>query len=267
MSVSDLTQSAPPVRGRPRAHLERGKPLDEAVARTLTTDAPWARAAVAPIVAVLSLAVLIPVVVIATGLPRHGDGTGAYSLIGELLLGVVVLLAARPLAVRYDGWTSAVGLGRPVRGDGKRVAVWFLAQLGVRFCVAFVLAIAVPHLPHVGNLTGTKQLGAAGITMLLLAGVVVAPVVEELAFRGMLLRALMRRLPYWPAAGLSSLVFAALHAPTARSWTGAVAIVLFIYAFGLVQCQLVRRTARLAPAMGVHAVSNLLTIVAALAAG
>ena len=256
---------APPTSGRSSRHLERGHPLDQAVARTLTADAPWVRAAVTPIGAVLLLAVLIPVVVIAADLPRHGDVAAGYSLIGELLLGAVVVLAVRPLARRHGGWAAAVGLTGPVRGDGKRIALWFLAQLGVRFCVAVVLAIVVPDLPHVGNLTGTKQLGAPGIAMLLVAGAVVAPVVEEIAFRGALLRALMRRLPYWPAAGISSLLFAALHAPTASSWIGALVIVLFIYAFGLVQCQLVRRTARLAPAMGVHAVSNLLTIVAALA--
>ena len=256
---------APPTVGRSNRHLERGQPLDQAVARTLTEPGPWVRAALTPIVAVVLLAVLIPVVVIGADLPRHGDVAAGYSLAGELLLGAVVVIAARPLAVRYGGWRLALGLDPPVRGDGKRVLIWLLAQFGVRFCVALVLAIAVPDLPHVGNLTGARTLGVPGMAMLLAAGVLVAPIVEEIAFRGVLLRALMRRLPYWPAAGISSFVFGLLHAPTASSWTGALVIVLFIYAFGLVQCQLVRRTARLAPAMGVHAASNLLTIVAALA--
>jgi len=89
---------------------------------------------------------------------------------------------------------------------------------------------------------------------------------EEIAFRGLMLRAMMRRLGYWPAAGLSSLVFALLHAPAVPDLQSAIVLVLVIYVFGLLQCQLVRRRVRLAPAAGVHASINLVTLVAALAA-
>jgi membrane protease YdiL (CAAX protease family) len=260
------TVEAPAAGRGPAGHLEPGRPLDDAVAATLTTPGPWLRAAVAPIVAVVALGVLIPLVVVAADLPRHGDVAALYSLVGELLLGAVILIATRRVARSCGGWRAAIGLTPPVRGDGKRVLAWFGIQFGVRFGLALVLAVAAPDLRNAGNLAGVDDLGPAGIAMLIVAAGVVAPFVEEIAFRGVLLRALMRRVSYWPAAGISSLVFALLHAPTASSWAGAVAVVLFIYAFGLVQCQLVRRTARLAPAIGVHAVVNVLTITAALAA-
>jgi uncharacterized protein len=260
------TVEAPPTIGRPPTHLQAGRPLDDAVAGTLGTPAPWVRAAVAPIVAVLAIGVLIPLLVVLADLPRHGDVAAAYSLVGELLLGAIVLLAARPVARRYGGWRAAFGLTAPEAGDGKRIVAWFGIQFAVRFGLAIVVAAVAPDIRHTGNLAGVDALGPFGIVMLLVAAGVVAPVVEEIAFRGVLLRALMRRLPYWPAAGISSFVFGLLHAPTASSWAGAVTIVLFIYAFGIVQCQLVRRTARLAPAIGVHAVANLLTSVAAVAA-
>lgn len=260
------TVEAPAAGRGSRAHLEPGRPLDDAVARTLDVPAPWLRAAVAPIVAVVALGLLIPLVVVLGDLPRHGDVAAAYSLVGELVLGAVILLAARPVARCCVGWRAAVGLDAPTAGDGKRVLAWFGIQFAVRFALAVVLAVAAPHLRNGGNLSGVDDLGPAGIAMLLLAAGLVAPFVEEVAFRGVLLRGLMRRVSYWPAAGISSLLFALLHAPTASSWTGAIAVVLFIYAFGLVQCQLVRRTARLVPAIGVHAVVNVLTITAALAA-
>jgi membrane protease YdiL (CAAX protease family) len=73
-------------------------------------------------------------------------------------------------------------------------------------------------------------------------------------------------LPFWPAAALSSFLFALLHVPGADTLDGAVQVAALIYAFALLQCELVRRTARLAPAIGVHAAINLLSTGLALAA-
>jgi membrane protease YdiL (CAAX protease family) len=58
--------------------------------------------------------------------------------------------------------------------------------------------------------------GGGGIG-LILAGVlvaIVAPLIEELAFRGVVLAALGSRWGMWPAIALSSALFAAYHAST-----------------------------------------------------
>ncbi len=56
--------------------------------------------------------------------------------------------------------------------------------------------------------------------------VVLAPLGEELLFRGLLLRALVRRLRFWPSALITSLVFAAAHVDSYVLWPRAIALVL-----------------------------------------
>ncbi len=63
----------------------------------------------------------------------------------------------------------------------------------------------------------------AALTVIAL--VVLAPLGEELLFRGLLLRALVMRLPFWPAALISSLVFALAHADAYLIWPRSIALV------------------------------------------
>jgi membrane protease YdiL (CAAX protease family) len=246
--------------------LDRDYALDREIAASLDTDAPWQRAAIVPAVAVLVIGIVIPLIVIGLDLPRHGDVRGAYGLIGELVFAGIVLAVARPVVTRMGGWSRAIGLDPPRAGDTGTVVKWFFAQFGARIAVGIVLVNVAPHLHPVGNAAGVDKLQTTGRLLVLISAVAVAPLMEEIAFRGLMLRAMMRRLGYWPAAGLSSLVFALLHAPSVPNLESAIVIVLVIYVFGLIQCQLVRRHARLAPAAGVHAAVNLLTLVIALAA-
>ena len=252
-----------PVGGSAQPH---DQALDREIEATRDCEAPWRRAAIVPAVAVLAIGIVIPLVVIGLGLPRKGDVRGAYGLVGELVFGAIVLAVGAPVAKSLGGWGRAIGLDRPRHEDVGVVVKWFFAQFGARFLVAIVLTAAAPHLHPVGNAAGVDKLHGTGRVMVLIAAVLVAPVMEEIAFRGLMLRAMMRRLGYWPAAGLSSLVFALLHAPAVPDLASAIVLVLVIYVFGLLQCQLVRRHARLAPAAGVHAVTNLVTLVIALAA-
>jgi membrane protease YdiL (CAAX protease family) len=64
------------------------------------------------------------------------------------------------------------------------------------------------------------------VTLTVIALVVLAPLGEELLFRGLLLRGLARRMPFWPAALISSLLFASAHADSYVLWPRAIALVL-----------------------------------------
>jgi membrane protease YdiL (CAAX protease family) len=54
--------------------------------------------------------------------------------------------------------------------------------------------------------------GVAGTLLTMLAVMVFAPIGEELIFRGILLRGLVRRIPFWWAAVISAAIFGACHA-------------------------------------------------------
>lgn len=73
-----------------------------------------------------------------------------------------------------------------------------------------------------------EEIGTAPwqIALTVAAVVVLAPLGEELLFRGLLLRALVRRVRFWPAAAISSLLFAAAHADAYLIWPRALALVL-----------------------------------------
>lgn len=95
---------------------------------------------------------------------------------------------------------------------------------------------------------------------LLLAAVVLAPVTEELLFRGVLLRSLEPRGMRF-AMVVSSLVFAAVHAiglDTSMFWQSALVVLPPIFVLGLVLAWLTQRSGRLGPAIFLHSGWNLL---------
>ncbi|MGI8662926.1 MAG: CPBP family intramembrane glutamic endopeptidase [Acidimicrobiales bacterium] len=99
--------------------------------------------------------------------------------------------------------------------------------------------------------------GAAGVVLLVVVVAIAAPLVEEIFFRGLLLRSLERRTGSRWAIGLSSLVFAATHFEPLQ--------LPALFLFGLVAALLVHRTGRLGTAMCAHLAFNGLAIISLLA--
>lgn len=83
----------------------------------------------------------------------------------------------------------------------------------------------------------------------LFTAAVVAPVCEEILFRGFLFNGLRARLGTWGAAIVSSLIFGGLHY---YSWFGIATIALF----GMLACWVFVRTGSLWPGILLHALSN-----------
>jgi membrane protease YdiL (CAAX protease family) len=98
------------------------------------------------------------------------------------------------------------------------------------------------------------------IALLVLVAVIAAPVIEEFVFRGLLLRTFMQRWSFWPAALVSSLIFAVGHTYEVDTLAGAVILAANVGIIGIVHCYLVRVTGRLAPAMMSHAIVNALAV-------
>jgi membrane protease YdiL (CAAX protease family) len=235
----------------------------------LAVPAPWRRAGIAqpliPIAVVLVLGTLIAV----GGLPDGDTAGSVYTLFAGLAALALTVLVGRPVARAYGGWRQAVGFDLPGRGDRGTVLRWLGLQVGSRFALLVVLTTISPSLSdnHGGN---TEDLAGLPVPALVLAGVaavLLAPVAEELAFRGLLLRALMRRLRFWPAALVSSALFAVLHAGGVSHVAAIPLLVVVIFLFAVLQCLLVRRTGRLGPAIAVHALMNLLVLSLGVAAG
>jgi membrane protease YdiL (CAAX protease family) len=218
---------------------------------------------------VVSIAVPVPLVVgwyAAFGHAGLYGWVGAMSVLGEACILGGTLYFARPLRDATYGWGAALGWTKPTGRDFTTGAVWALINLAVRFVVTVLLVTFVPqHVISAGsNTSNLHHFGLVGLILVCVGAVLVAPVAEETLFRGVLLRAGMRRWGFGRAALLSSLLFGAFHAYEAASLAGAGVLVLNTAAFGLVQCLLVRRTGRLAPCAVTHGLINALALLLAL---
>lgn len=247
----------------PRRLLVERIVLDEQMAASRRGDPrPWGvRPWLLPLIALMVLVVVANVVGVAAFGNRHGGartwGGIALSFVAELVLLLLLLAIGEPIARRVGGWRRAFGLDRVRRTD------WLPWLLGIGFL--FVGRVVVGLLAYVfshgsalaqANNVRLPSATAAEVAVLAIPLVVVAPVAEELMFRGLILRTFLRRMPFWPAAVLSTLLFGLAHTYEVATLAGAVTLAASVGVLGLVNCYLVRITGRLTPGMMLHATAN-----------
>lgn len=162
---------------------------------------------VAQIVVALPLAVLV--VGITGDLPETGSALLAIAIAAQA---VTLVTALGYLKLR--GRLSWRLLG-PVRPGWSHVGWGLLA--GIVGFLAITLTLALLTL-LLGEVEGPEQALltealAGGLTTVLvvIAAVVLAPVLEEIVFRGVLFQGLRQRVGLWPAAVISSLAFGVIH--------------------------------------------------------
>ncbi|MDQ1494218.1 MAG: protease family protein, partial [Actinomycetota bacterium] len=92
----------------------------------------------------------------------------------------------------------------------------------------------------------------AGVVLLILVVAVAAPIVEEIFFRGLVLRSLERRMSRGWAIVVSSAVFGAAHFEPLQFPA--------LFLFGLVAAILATRTGRLGPGIWAHVAFNAVAV-------
>ena len=255
---------------RRRALLERTV-LDEQVAASVREHpgswGPWTW--LGPLIAMVAIIVAGNLISV-TLLPETGHGISpagiGLSAAGEALTLLVLLAIGRPIAAREGGWRRAFGL------DRIRTPDWAPWGFGLLFVylgrqVVGVLAAVLTNgkaAAEANNLRLAHPTVGSVIALALLA-VVLAPITEELMFRGLLLRSFMRRMPFWPAALLSTAIFALFHTYEVRTLAGAITLACSVAVLGLANCFLVRISGRLTSAIMVHASFNALALALAVA--
>lgn len=120
------------------------------------------------------------------------------------------------------------------------------------FLIVFVFAAVKTLWPQV-DLDQPQQVfdygfSSWGNALSFVASVLVAPVVEEIMFRGTMFPALSRRMPIWIAAIISSLGFAILH--------GQMNVGIYTFLLGLLLCWLYRKSDSIIPGMFLHFLNN-----------
>lgn len=176
-----------------------------------------------------------------------------------IALGLVGLWVGMGAAIAY-----AYGPGRLPTWPGQwrpRVRDLMYLPLGI----ALQGLVNLAYLPfHVHNLNKPVQHlfgGASGVSFALIGvmSVVMAPVMEELFFRGVIYRGLAVLPERRGSRGLAAVVVSAVLFAAAH---GEVAQFVGLFAVGVVLAEVVRRTRRLGPAMAIHVGFNLTAYVA-----
>ncbi|MDE3069170.1 MAG: CPBP family intramembrane metalloprotease [Acidobacteriota bacterium] len=141
---------------------------------------------------------------------------------------------------------------RPPRTDARRVVALVAATIGAFLLFGAVWSLALPVHEKEKLL---ETLGAnEGTTLLLLSAAltcVVAPIGEEILFRGYVFGALCNWRGPWPAALVTGVLFGAVHAGSAPAVDLVPLAVL-----GFLLCLLYRATGSLYPCLAVHALNN-----------
>lgn len=193
----------------------------------------------------------------------HRDLTLGGQALSQVGLWVGLVGAALWASRRKGAGHLAVDFGLCMRPFDVVVGVvtGVLGQVVLVNVVAFLLSPLVGH-PDVSGpvndlVEGARGVGFWGLVVFVVVG---APVVEELFFRGLVLRSLQRRFPDAVAVPLSAVLFGFAHLQ-ALSAGGLVVVVTSLTALGLVLAVLAVRTGRLGPGMWAHAAFNTFTVV------
>lgn len=178
------------------------------------------------------------------------------------------------LVAQAAGAVGAVAAISAIRGQGSlradfgfelrgRDAPWLLVGAGLQLGVAIALTpLTLLEPDRAQSVVESFEETSSGIALVTFAFavVVLAPISEELLFRGVLLRAFLRRTSPGAAVLWSSAIFASVHVlldPTVGSALALPALMLL----GLVSADQAVRTQSLSRSMLLHAGFNLLTAV------
>ncbi len=185
-------------------------------------------------------------------------GAAVAGQVGGLAAAVVLLRARRaPLA-------AVVGPVRPVaRRLGAGLGLGVATMLGSSLLVAVLVRLSGSDAVPEQLILDEALAGGVRTALALVAAVVLAPVAEELLFRGLLYRALRRRRGVLGAVVVSSVAFAVVHLDVAATQPLALVGLTLV---GVVMALAYERTGGLLVPVAAHAAYNGTALALALAA-
>jgi membrane protease YdiL (CAAX protease family) len=175
---------------------------------------------------------------------------GELSLFGSVAIqvctGIGFIIVPIALAGHYGGgFARTMGRLGFVAFRAATAAKWI--AIGIVSYFAFAIAYAVIFgPPEQDDIAG--DFGPIGIQFLLI--VILAPLAEEICFRGMLFGGLRTKLPFWAAALGAGVFFGLLHFTTGPS------AVPSLVALGVIFALVYEKTGSLWPAIIMHTLNN-----------
>jgi membrane protease YdiL (CAAX protease family) len=196
--------------------------------------------------------------------PQASPGGAAALLIGQLVFNLIAVGAAASFSLaRYRLPASAWGLHWPPNPAPLWTLAGTFAAFGTLFAyqaIVYLLGFDVLR-PESNVPTGLlDHRSIVPLTVFMI--VVVAPLTEEMFFRGFLLHGLWSRVGFWPAALISGALFSVIHLSG-----GNPGLLIPFTIIGVLLAWLVRRTGSLWTPIAVHAIFNGVSIAVTLLQG
>ena len=223
--------------------------------------------------AVIYFAWIVVSSVAAFGVVQAIGVDGPDSVAAQILVSVLVLVALTLVWIRLRGTATGVpdavrrtfGPKSPVlldvaRGAGYGVAAFVVVQLGLGLLLAALVGALGREVPEIQEEVQSAVQGAGGTPLLVaLAVAVLAPLGEELLYRGVLYQGLAKRLQGWPAIGLTGLAFGLTHVEPF--------VIVLTFPLGMWLAWLMRRHGTLLVPYVAHVVFNAIGVVLIRAGG
>jgi uncharacterized protein len=209
--------------------------------------ANWsAWAGVLGVVAALAAGVALAIPFSIAGSNGHGELSTFGNVGVQAMTELGFLLVPMALAAHYGASTLALILARLGLRRFRPSALKWMGATVVAYLVFNAVYVAVFGQPHQEDIA--EGFGAVPIQVVLI--VILAPLSEEICFRGMLYGGLRTRLPVVPAALVGGLIFGGLHALTGISAVPPLVV------FGFLLCLLYEKTGSVVPGIVLHMLNN-----------
>jgi hypothetical protein len=132
--------------------------------------------------------------------------------------------------------------------------IW-LGAIGSQLAVGAV--VVALDLPFVGNTEGIEEISAdrTYVVSLVITAVIAAPIVEEMVFRGVVMRGLRSRMPMLAVVPVQGVLFGVAHVDPVRG-IGNVGLVVVLSAVGIAFGVAVALLGRIGPSIVAHAIFN-----------
>jgi membrane protease YdiL (CAAX protease family) len=196
------------------------------------------------VIALVGVSVLaVPIQIVDN--PSGDEFSTAAQVAFQLLTALGFLVVPFAIAMQFEASVRVAARRLGLRGFRPSALGWMAAAAGA-YLVFGAVYVAIVGEPEQEDIA--EGFGAVPIQILLI--VVVAPISEEVCFRGMLFGGLRERLPRIPAALIGAAIFGALHALTGIS------AVPPLIVFGFILCLLYERTGSIVPGILLHMLNN-----------
>ena len=178
-----------------------------------------------------------------------------HMLLAPLSAGLALLGWLLPCAVhRLLELRGGRALLREARSSLRGYGLCALCAFAVAVASCLLLASIRPLAPQAVRYVEIFSTNNAAYGSLFFVSVVMAPIMEELTFRGLIQRGLRRNLPAWAAIGITAVFFGLWHRNTGQF--------VYTFLFALVTGTVYERTGKLRHTWLIHALNNFIVVLA-----